>query len=130
MLERELSAVSRLGRGMPVSAMVEGMPAPCFALSQRHEVLRVNAPATGWIGTGGGGAAGPKDRPLPAGHRGAFARQHRRRIRPGRGEAVSRAHRLPEAGSPADGARHDLPRLVRSADDLAYLLMIDLRTAV
>src|SRR5262249_7578086 len=50
MLERELTAVSRLGRGMPISAVVEGMPAPCIALSQRHEVLRVNAPAVSWIG--------------------------------------------------------------------------------
>jgi predicted DNA-binding ribbon-helix-helix protein len=130
MLERELSAVSRLGRGMPVSAMVEGMPAPCFALSQRHEVLRVNAPATGWIGLAEGALQGQRiDRYLQV-----IAARSLDNIVAEFGQGVVKLFPArivcPKPGRLLMARGMICPALVRSAEDLAYLLMIDLRTAV
>ena len=129
MLERELAAVSRLGRGMPVSAMVEGMPTPCFALSQRHEVLRVNAPAVSWSGLEEQALLGQKiDRYLQI-----IANQSLDNIVAefGRGVVKLFPARVlcPKPGRLLMARGMICPALVRSADDLAYLLMIDLRTA-
>jgi predicted DNA-binding ribbon-helix-helix protein len=129
LLERELAAVSRLGRGMPVSAMVEGMPTPCFALSQRHEVLRVNAPAVSWSGLEEQALLGQKiDRYLQI-----IANQSLDNIVAefGRGVVKLFPARVlcPKPGRLLMARGMICPALVRSADDLAYLLMIDLRTA-
>ncbi len=129
MLERELAAVSRLGRGVPVSAMVEGMPAPCFALSQRHEVLRVNAPAIGWCGLEEQALVGQKiDRYLQI-----IANQSLDNIVAEFGRGVVKLYPArvlcPKPGRLLMARGMICPALVRGADDLAYLLMIDLRTS-
>jgi len=130
MLERELTAVSRLGRGMPVSAMVEGMPTPCFALSQRHEVLRANAPATSWIGMEEAALQGQRiDRYLQI-----VAARSLDSIVAEFGQGVVKLFPArilcPKPGRLLMARGMICPALVRAADDLAYLIMIDLRTAV
>jgi predicted DNA-binding ribbon-helix-helix protein len=130
MLERELTAVSRLGRGMPVSAMVEGMPTPCFALSQRHEVLRVNAPATSWIGMEEAALQGQRiDRYLQI-----VAARSLDSIVAEFGQGVVKLFPArilcPKPGRLLMARGMICPALVRAADDLAYLIMIDLRAAV
>lgn len=130
MLERELTAVSRLGRGMPISAVVEAMPAPCFALSQRHEVLRANGPAVGWIGLEETALQGQRiDRYLQI-----IATRSLDSIVGEFGQGVVKIFPArvvcPKPGRLLMARGMICPALVRAADDLAYLLMIDLRTAV
>ena len=127
-LERELAALSRLGRGMPVSAMVEGMPTPCFVMSRRHDVLRVNAPAANWIGLEEAALLGQNiERYLQV-----LAAQPLENIVAEFGQGVVKLFPArivcPKPGRLLMARGIICPALVRAADDLAYLIMIDLRT--
>ncbi len=126
-LERELAALSRLGRGMPVSAMVEGMPAPCFVMSHRHEVLRANAQAIGWIGLEGAALVGQDIRRFLQ----ILAAESLDSIIAEFGQGVVKLYPArilcPKPGRLLMARGVICPALVRGADDLAYLIMIDLR---
>jgi predicted DNA-binding ribbon-helix-helix protein len=126
-LERELAALSRLGRGMPVSAVVESMPTPCFVMSHRHEVLRVNAHALSWIGLEEAALVGQNIQRFLQ----ILAAQSLDSIIAefGQGAVKLFPARIvcPKPGRLLMARGVICPALVRGAEDLAYLIMIDLR---
>jgi predicted DNA-binding ribbon-helix-helix protein len=127
-LEREVAALSRSGRGVPASAMVEGMPAPCFVMSHRHEILRLNAPAVSWIGLEEAALLGQNiERYLQI-----LGTQSLENIVAEFGQGIVKLFPVrivcPKPGRLPMARGVICPALVRAADDLEYLLMIDLRT--
>lgn len=128
-LELQVAALSRPGRGAAIPAIVEGMPTPCFLMSHRHEILRANGPAARWIGMDKAALIGQSvERYLQIQ---STLTLEKIVAEFGKGTAKIFPARIicPRPGRLMIARGMICPALVRSADDLAYVLMIDLRTA-
>ena len=129
-LEKELAVMSRPSKGSAIPAIVEAMPVPCFVISHRQEVLRVNALAAKWIGMEEPALIGQRiDRYLQI-----QSTQSLEKIVAEFGQGVAKLFPAriiyPKPGRLLIARAMICPALVRAADDLAYLIMIDLRTSI
>lgn len=124
-LERDAEDRRLASGGVPVTLFAEACPAPCLIVDAGHEVLRANAATCEWMGTTEEALIGksvqhyfqiksakPLDEIVRQYAEGAFSTFAARivYVRPGR-LVVARAKIC--------------PAVVRSPEDLAYLIMVD-----
>jgi predicted DNA-binding ribbon-helix-helix protein len=124
-LEREAEDRRLASGGVPVTLFAEACPAPCLIVDARHQVLRANAAACEWMGTTEEALVGksvqhyfqiksatPLDVIVRQYAEGTFSTFAARivYVRPGR-LVVARAQIC--------------PAVVRSPEDLAYLILVD-----